>query len=548
VPAALAAALAAAALFLYTRGGDLSFYVDEWGFMLHRRGHDLSVFLEPQNGHLLAIPILLYKSLFAVFGVGSYVPYRLVALAIELTCAALLFVLVRRRVGDAIALAVAVTVLFLGPAWEPLLAPVGMVSITSLAAGLGMLLALDAGSRRGDVAACVLLVVSLASFSYGPAFAAAAAVDVLLRPGARRRIWLVVLPVALYALWAIGYGDDSQIVWANIPDVPRAVADSIGADLVSLTGLYRLPGVVGGPVFDATYAAALALAFIALVGFQLRTPARRAPRLFALVVLAVAFWVSIALVLNSGRTVTSSRYIYPGVVMVLLLGAEMARGRRLGTRGLVALAIATGVLLVVNVYNLRGAANPLNEIGRFDRAELTALELARGTAPPNFKPEAAPQPAPGHYLGRVSARAYYDAVDSFGSPAYTLAQLRRAPSGPRAAADQVLAAATALAARPATAPTGAASLCRELRPTVPGSGQAEVTVPPGGLFLRGAQRDPLTVRLRRFGDDFGALAVGVPPLPGNAGTAIPIHRDAAAVAWRAQVSGIRGPVRVCGLG
>jgi hypothetical protein len=75
-----------------------------------------------------------------------------------------------------------------------------------------------------------------------------------------------------------------------------------------------------------------------------------------------------------------------------------------------------------------------------------------------------------------------------------------------------------------------------------------VTVPPGGLFLRGAQRDPLTVRLRRFGDDFGALAVGLPPLPGNAGTAIPIHRDAAAVAWRAQVSGIRGPVRVCGLG
>jgi len=105
-----------------------------------------------------------------------------------------------------------------------------------------------------------------------------AAVDVLLRPGARRRIWLVVLPVALYALWAIGYGNDSQIVWDNIPSVPRAVADSIGADLVSLTGRYRLPGVGGGPVFDATYAAVLALPPNAAVNATARSVAGRAWR------------------------------------------------------------------------------------------------------------------------------------------------------------------------------------------------------------------------------------------------------------------------------
>jgi hypothetical protein len=74
-----------------------------------------------------------------------------------------------------------------------------------------------------------------------------------------------------------------------------------------------------------------------------------------------------------------------------------------------------------------------------------------------------------------------------------------------------------------------------------------IDVPAGGLFLRGAQGQPLTVRLRRFGGDFGPFAVALPPIPGNAGTAILIRRDAAGVPWRAQVSGIRGAIQVCAL-
>jgi hypothetical protein len=37
-PAALAVAMAAAASFIFLSGRDLIFYVDEWDFMLHRRG------------------------------------------------------------------------------------------------------------------------------------------------------------------------------------------------------------------------------------------------------------------------------------------------------------------------------------------------------------------------------------------------------------------------------------------------------------------------------------------------------------------------------
>jgi hypothetical protein len=280
---------------------------------------------------------------------------------------------------------------------------------------------------------------------------------------------------------------------------------------------------------------------------RLRTPPRRGPRLFALLVLAGAFWFSVALVLDQGRTVTSSRYIYPGVVMLLLLSAEMARGRRLGRRGLAVVALATGGLLVVNIPDLNGGAKALGNLGRFDQAELAALELARGAAPPTFKPEPLATPQLGHhYLENVDAGPYFGAVDAFGSPAYTVAELRRAPPGPRAAADQVLAAAVGIGARPARTP-GAGAACRPLRPDAAGSDSAVVAVPPGGLFVQGAQSRPLAVRLRRFGDGFGQFAVALPPIPGRTGTAIPIRRDRAPVPWRAQVSGIRGRVVVCGL-
>jgi hypothetical protein len=98
-PAALAVAIAAAASFIFLSGRDLIFYVDEWDFMLHRRGYGPDTFLPEQNGHLMAVPILVVKAQLETFGATSYVPYRLVHVAVVLACAGLFFVLVRRRVG-----------------------------------------------------------------------------------------------------------------------------------------------------------------------------------------------------------------------------------------------------------------------------------------------------------------------------------------------------------------------------------------------------------------------------------------------------------------
>src|SRR5437764_284108 len=64
--------LGAVLLLVQMRG--LSFFQDDWDFILRRRGFSAHVLLTPHNSHLMLVPILVYKALLAVFGAGSYAP------------------------------------------------------------------------------------------------------------------------------------------------------------------------------------------------------------------------------------------------------------------------------------------------------------------------------------------------------------------------------------------------------------------------------------------------------------------------------------------
>lgn len=120
---------------------DQIFFNDEWVLLLHRRGDDVKTLLRAQNGHFVAVPVLIYKVLVQLFGTASYVPYRITLIGLGLLWVGLLYVLCRRRAGPWLALAPAVLTLFLGVAWEQLLWPLGH-RLRQPRAGLGMLLAL----------------------------------------------------------------------------------------------------------------------------------------------------------------------------------------------------------------------------------------------------------------------------------------------------------------------------------------------------------------------------------------------------------------------
>src|SRR5687767_571505 len=69
----LVAAAAAAALLLHL-GRGLTFFYDEWDWVFSRRTGAATAFLENHNGHLHAVPIVVYRLLFATVGLETYLP------------------------------------------------------------------------------------------------------------------------------------------------------------------------------------------------------------------------------------------------------------------------------------------------------------------------------------------------------------------------------------------------------------------------------------------------------------------------------------------
>ena len=169
---ALAAlALLAAGVMLLVWLGQLTFWRDEWAFLLHRRGFSADTFLQPHYEHIAISLIASYKLLLAIFGMDSPRPFQVVAVATFIASLTLVFVYVRRRVGGWLALAGILPILVLGPSWDDLLWPFQLGFFATMAAGMGALLALERGDRRGDITATALLVVGISFSSLGVPFA-----------------------------------------------------------------------------------------------------------------------------------------------------------------------------------------------------------------------------------------------------------------------------------------------------------------------------------------------------------------------------------------
>ena len=71
------------------------FFADEWEF-LSARGVNVHDLLRAHYGHWVAVPIVVYRALWEIVGLRSYVPYVGLAILLHLAAAALLWVIMRR--------------------------------------------------------------------------------------------------------------------------------------------------------------------------------------------------------------------------------------------------------------------------------------------------------------------------------------------------------------------------------------------------------------------------------------------------------------------
>ena len=495
---ALAVLAVAAAVLILVEGRHTTFFFDEWDFLLGRRGHSADDFLRGQNGNPSLFPVALFKALLQVFGADGHWAFRTALLVLHLLVAGLVLVVARRRVGLAGGAVAAALVLVLGRSSDDLVWAFQTGFLLSVAGGLVALAALDREREvpggGADLAACLGLVLALGSSSTGIPFLVVAIVEVALSPGRRRRAWVVAVPLALYVLWSIGYGD-SQFRWANVPLTP-----AFAADLAAST--------VGG-VFGLTldWGRTLALAvLVALAAWWLRG-GRGTPRLWGLLAALVVLWGLTGLARASTEVAGAPRYVYAGAVLLVLAAAEVLRGRRLVDART---AVVAGAVVLWAAYAGWGAlharAADLRARSGDVRARLAAVDLAGAGVPDQFRPVPA-QP-------QVIAGPVVKAQRDFGRIALTPAQLRRAPAVDRAAADQTLLALGELSVHAASGQcTGSPTPAAAAKPG------ASVTV---------AVDAPTEVRASRFGPDGSGAPLTTLPAGSTTITAEP---DASPVAW-----------------
>jgi hypothetical protein len=521
----------------------LTFSADDWAFVLDRRGFSADVFLQPQNEHLSALPVLAFKVLLQVFGANSYVPFMALLLFVHGVACVLLYVLARRRVGPWAALVPAAILVVLGPAWEDLLWAFQVGYIGSVAAGLGMVLCLERRDQRGDVAAGALLVVSLLCSSIGLGMLVLAAVLLMLdRPLVWRRLLVVGVPLVLYAVWYAAYG--VQASSAGIVHVPVYVFQALSAALASVTGLAQA---------DALYGQLIAVVAIVLLVFYLVRGGRPQALAWAALAAAAGLWAATRLShlssFGAARDAAQSRYQYPGVALVLLAVVSIASGWRPTRQSGALLSAAALAVIVANITMLDQRAGDQRKSSAYTAAEAGAMEVARNVVAPDFTPVNLLNVGfTGGGLSGVSAGPYFSAIDAFGSPADTPQAILRRPEEVREAADLIVANAERLALKPASGLPPRNATCRSAQT---GTGLAEATVGPGTLWVRVAPGTPAELQLRRFASAYRFLRQGNPPpayhLPRlAAGTAMSLNlpQDRSSVPWRVRVVGGRR-VRLC---
>ena len=510
--------LCVAALMLFlTRG--LTFNLDEWIVVTERRGAGAPSLLAPHNEHLSVLIIGAFVAFLKIGGLDAFVLFMAPLVALQLALGVLLFVIAKARVGVGVAFCVVMVALLSGLAYENFLIPGQAGQMASIVAGVAAFLVLDKPpSQRNDRLLCGLMVVALCSSGLGIPILVGIAVELLLTPAGRGRMWVVGAPLALYVLWYLSFGTS------------RAGFDDLAlAALWAWTALNHAAGAMIGerqiePGRDFLIVVLAVLAYRAF-----RVPPASRIRLAAIATVLLSFYGLTAISRLGIAPPSSSRYLTVGLVFLLLMLVEAARGWKIRPWvPYVVLLVAFVSISKDSKLAFKDGRSLFLERSERVRASLGAVELL-GRERVDPKLEIAPLAAP-----FLEAGHWFDTIDDLrGDPSDSPSELEKASPDARAFADDTLIRADGLALGPAAALT---------EPCAPAWRGAIGPVPPRGVRVEARRLTPLTLRARRFGDTW--VMVGVLPVaPGHAVSLRPLP-DAASRPYLLQAT---GAARICPL-
>jgi hypothetical protein len=371
-------ALAALAFVVALAAGHgLTFYWDEWAFISSGDDWSLNAFLRPHNEHWSTGALLIFKPLFAIFGLRSYVPYQIALVALHVVVAGALFVLVRREAGAHVGLLSGALFLFLGSGGANLIWPALIGWNVAAASGAwALVFALEPNRMRRPWLIALLLIISVAASGVGLAFLAAVAVVALTTAERRRQMWVIAPAVAAYGAWFALYGRSaisaSALSLTTLRDLPAYVAAGVGNAMGRVTGWGDEPGLVLAVLVAVATAWRLLSAGPLMIG-----------ALAAVVGLLAQFFITgIARAQLGPDQAAAAHYVYVAAFFLLLLIGSWLSLLRIGgvrRQQLVVLAALTVFALGANLAALAYSRSSFLAAANETRAAITVLTRFGGT-------------------------------------------------------------------------------------------------------------------------------------------------------------------------
>jgi hypothetical protein len=398
-----------AGILLYV-GRWFTFWRDEWLLIFHRPDLSPVGLLHPFGDTFVAIPVLVYDILLALFGLQTYVPFLLVSWAAHFAAVALLYRIVSHRSGALLGTAAAISLLFLGSGWEVLFHPFQMQFLFAVVGGL---LAIDRLDRGRPTVAAVALVIAVASSGLGVIFT-----GLVLVWGALRRdrpALLATIPaIVVYATWFLTWGRESE----PVPGAGLGPAETVYAVLYGMGA--ALSGLIGLPPERFAVVGIILGAGVATVLAALVWRGYRPDPLAVAAIAALAAEHILQSVLRGPLGVehgARSGYIYPGVTFLWLAIAGLVgtRFEDMRARRPVAVPLAVAILLVpmvvANMRQFASGAVSTRALRATELAELRLIESLQGTT--GLVLDVQPDDV---YAIEVTAGGYLGAIDRFGRP------------------------------------------------------------------------------------------------------------------------------------
>lgn len=499
-------------------GRGTTFSADELTWLMQSPDRTLGNAFDPHAGHLVFVSKILYKVVLETIG-ADYLTFRILTALTVLLASLLVFVYARRRVTELVALAPALALLFFGGDPFHVVAGNGFTVLFAVVCGLAALLFLDERSVKGDLLACAALCLGVLTYTTALPFLAGAAVAIVLRRDWLRRVWVVLVPAAIYGawwLWSLGASANSgdQLQPERILVLPAWGFQSISAVFADLSGLsYDFSGADTaidqvGPV--------LALLFVGAVVWRISRDGVPAG-LWAAIGTIVALWLMSVIYSGPFRLPDASRYLFPALIVILLILVELlvampSRARNLAfVYGLTLVSAAAGLMMLKDAGVLQRETYATGI-----RAGYTALDEAGPEAVENLDTDGIVGDNPTLVLPFASISAhggnpvadYKEFSDRYGKLGFSFEEVAGEPEPVRVSADQILVNALGIGLDP----VGASAL-RDCEVRAPAAGGTIELDPPAGGSVLNSRGAPATVNVALnsgAGVPVGTVAPGSP--------------------------------------